>query len=152
MKRLTSKDSRGRNTVFINGQEYHGEIADRLAAYEDTGLTPEEQDDFARQACKIRMAAGCNTLDDCEKIVAENRLIVLPCGSDITIEYLGLQYKGDHWNPPLLTTFADDPTTRGGRRIHMFDQQEVEAAIAAQKRGAECGEGNAEEEKAGAVL
>lgn len=133
MKRLTFKDGRGRNTIFINGQECHGEIADRLAAYENTGLTPEELDDFARQACKIRMAAGCSTLDDCLKIVNEDRLIVLPCGPDITIEYLGLQYKGDHWNPPLLTTFADDPTTRGGSRIHLFDQQEVAAALAAQK-------------------
>lgn len=129
MNRLTFKDSRGRNTILINGQEHHGQIADRLAAYENTGLTPEELDVFARQACKIRMAAGCKTLDDCEKIVDEGRFIVLPCGSDITIEYYGLQYKGDHWNQPLLTAFADDPTTPSGSRIHLFDPQEVVEAI-----------------------
>lgn len=131
MKRLTFKDGNGRNTILVNGQEYHGPIADRLAAYENTGLTPEELDDFARQACMIRMAAGCKTLDDCARIVDECRLVVLPCGSDITIEYYGLQYKGDHWNQPLLTAFADDPTTPSGKRVHLFDTMEVAEAIKA---------------------
>ena len=35
MGRLTYKDGRGRNALLINGQEHHGPIADRLAAYED---------------------------------------------------------------------------------------------------------------------
>lgn len=60
---------------------------EKLAAYEDCGLTPEELDDFARQACEIRMAAGCKTLDDCWKMVAEGRLMILPCKVEDTVFY-----------------------------------------------------------------
>lgn len=80
MKRLTFKDGRGCNTLMINGQEYHGPIADRLAAYEDTGLEPEELDAMQhvmdiftakdeKQAKRLFELAGAE---------AEDRLIVLP--------------------------------------------------------------------------
>ena len=55
------------------------DILKKLAAYEDIGLSPEELDDFARQACEIRMAAGCKTLEDCHRLFKEGRLIILPC-------------------------------------------------------------------------
>ena len=42
MKRLTFKDGKGRNTLLVNGQEYHGPIADRLAAYEDIEIEPND--------------------------------------------------------------------------------------------------------------
>lgn len=54
------------------------ELRAHLAAYEDTGLEPEELDDFARQACIIRQIAGCKTLADCYKLAEEGRLIVRP--------------------------------------------------------------------------
>ena len=57
----------------------HDVLLHRLAAYEDTGLTPEELDDFARQASAIRMAVGCKTFEDCYELASEGRLIVLPC-------------------------------------------------------------------------
>lgn len=52
---------------------------DRLGEYEDTRLKPEQLDDFARQASEIRMASGCKTLEDCRKLVKEDRIVVLPC-------------------------------------------------------------------------
>ncbi|MBQ9269701.1 MAG: hypothetical protein IJ206_09325 [Oscillospiraceae bacterium] len=55
------------------------EAVRRLAAYENTGLEPEELDDFARQACNIRMIVGCKTLAECYKLVEDGRLIILPC-------------------------------------------------------------------------
>ena len=47
MQRLTFKDGRGRNTILVNGQEYHGPVADRLAAYEETGMKPNDMFLFA---------------------------------------------------------------------------------------------------------
>lgn len=77
MKRLTIRNSDG--SVSQPTDLKWADALERLAAYEDCGLTPEELDDFARQACEIRMAAGCKTLDDCWKMVAEGRLLILPC-------------------------------------------------------------------------
>lgn len=55
------------------------ELRARLSAYEEVGLSPEEIDDFARQTSKIRMAAGCSTLDDSYNLAKSGRLVVLPC-------------------------------------------------------------------------
>lgn len=54
------------------------ELRARLSAYEEIGLSPEEIDVFARQTSKIRMAAGCATLDDCYNLAKSGRLLVLP--------------------------------------------------------------------------
>lgn len=52
-----------------------------------------------------------------------------PCGDDVTLEYNGLLYKGDHWNPPTLTAFAADPSARYGRRLHWFGIEDAEKAL-----------------------
>lgn len=164
MKRLTFKDSRGRNTLLISGQEYHGPIADRLAAYEETGMEPNEVSVFAldpeafakivqiiihhplslrdiadtseRLAPLLTVMGPMCVLNIRRWAVAhgEGRLIVLPCmGDDVTIERGGLSYKGDHWNLPELTAFAEDPTTRTGKRVALFNMREVKAALEAQE-------------------
>lgn len=108
----------------------------RLAAYEDTGLEPEEV-----EACKVALMGKSLTeikeiegisverMKDLAKAEAEGRLLVLPCGDDVTLEYNGLLYKGDHWNPPTLTAFASDPSTRSGLRVHCFGIEEAEKAL-----------------------
>lgn len=108
----------------------------RLAAYEDTGLEPEEA-----EACKVALMGkslaeikeiegiSVERMKDLAKAKAEGRLLVLPCGDDVTLECNSLLYKGDHWNQPTLTAFAADPSTRSGLRVHCFGIEEAEAAL-----------------------
>lgn len=63
MKRLTFKDSRGRNTLLINGQEYHGPIADRLHAYEETGYEPCGVHDLSDRCAKMALERGQRQLE-----------------------------------------------------------------------------------------
>ena len=56
MERLTYFDG-GKWRLKIGDTEYSGEAVDRLAAYEDTGLEPEEifsAVDMAKIACALR--------------------------------------------------------------------------------------------------
>lgn len=56
MKRLTYFDG-GKWRLKIGDMEYSGKAVDRLAAYEDTGLEPEEVADFDR-LIKLYLEAG----------------------------------------------------------------------------------------------
>lgn len=126
------------------------ELRARLAQYEATGLEPEEiqdavnlfngyTDDLPKEIKKWAERGAwhvrkCDELSKklrrFEQAEAEGRLVVLPCkGDDVTIERGGLIYKGDHWNPPELTAFAEDPTTRTGKRVALFNAREVMAAL-----------------------
>ena len=110
------------------------ELRARLAAYEDTGLEPDEIKrsdallrgfiDLSRRHARPLTWIGRVMIAD-----REGRLLVLPCGDDVTLEYNGLLYKGDHWNPPTLTAFAADPSTRSGLRVHCFGIEEAEKAL-----------------------
>ena len=68
-----------------------------------------------------------------EKQAQEKPLTVLPCGDDVTLECNSLLYKGDHWNPPTLTAFASDPSTRSGLRVHCFGIEDAEKALEGMK-------------------
>lgn len=112
------------------------EIAERLAAYEDTGLEPEQCAKYAQAEKEERYivlkeprSAGVHRLEEIARADIEGRLVVLPCGDDVTLECNSLLYKGDHWNPPTLTAFAADPSTRSGLRVHCFGIEEAEAAL-----------------------
>jgi len=80
MARMTHKDSKG---WYINDQgvaydeRRRGEEVDRLAAYEDTGLTPKEIRELS--FAKKRM----------DRLENDGRLVVLPCKpSDVTVYQL----------------------------------------------------------------
>lgn len=112
------------------------ELRARLAAYEDTGLEPEQCAKYAQAEKEGRYillkdpgTAGVHSLEEIARADIEGRLLVLPCGDDVTLEYNGLLYKGDHWNPPTLTAFASDPSTRSGLRVHCFGIEEAEKAL-----------------------
>lgn len=110
------------------------EIIDRLAAYEDTGLEPEEikRSDALLRGFIDLSRRHARTLPWIEKVMIadrEGRLLMLPCGDDVTLEYNGLLYKGDHWNPPPLTAFASDPSTRSDLRVHCFGIEDAEKAL-----------------------
>lgn len=77
MNRLTIRNSDG--SVSQPTELRWAEALEKLAAYEDMGLTPEELDNLCRQMSEIRTSLGFKTLDDVYELVSEGRLVALPC-------------------------------------------------------------------------
>lgn len=76
----------------FNGVQYQNKIADRLAAYEDTGLEPEEIEAakaalMGKSLAEIKELNGVSVeqMIELTKAEAEGRLVVLPCkvGDDV---------------------------------------------------------------------
>ena len=87
-------------------------LCNRLAAYEDTGMEPENMAhwmDYFRAEC-------------------EGRLVVLPCGTDVNLVRDGHTYKADHWNH-TLTAFRDAPENKAGMQVALFSIKEAEEAL-----------------------
>lgn len=93
MKRLTYFDG-GKWRLKIGNTGYSGEAVDRLAAYEGTGLEPEEilsAVDMAKIACALHELNAYKELGsiDCLRKLAqadrEGRCVVLPAKPDQTI-------------------------------------------------------------------
>ena len=83
------------------------ELAARLAAYEETGLEPEE-------------------LAQAEK---KGRLVVLPRLHGKKLLRDGLEFEPNHWNI-TLTAFAHNQPTKSGKRVGLFSICEAaEAAL-----------------------
>lgn len=77
MKRLTYYES-GLARYNLGRTQYQNEIADRLAAYEDTGLEPEEIAHYASAKETVGDDLDLMRLVDLLKADAEGRLLVLP--------------------------------------------------------------------------
>jgi hypothetical protein len=114
------------------------QMADRLAAYEDTGLTPKEVTalgelfDYALKESKtlteqLTLLKHIRKLAEADK---DGRVLILPCKgySDIEIVRNGISYKPDHWNIHL-TAFAHGQNTPSGIKVGLFDIGEVELAL-----------------------
>lgn len=104
-------------------------LKERLAAYEDTGLEPEE----------IKNALDVNdiipeinvTVDRIRELIQaeqDGRLVVLPCGTDAKLIRDGYTFKADHWSH-LLTAFRDAPENKSGKQIGLFSMPEAEEAL-----------------------
>lgn len=162
MKRLTFKDGRGRNTILINGQERHGEIADRLAAYENTDLAPEEIGRVLEtlqtvQKNKKEMFEALRKYLDAE---AAGRLLILPTGIQIGKRVFhpvnGKLMRTTPTEEPRGDRITQIKVNRGGIHIkcwwgyfHYSDigktvfltREAAEAELEKQKGGRGCGEG-----------
>ena len=85
MERLTYfKDGYWR--VNFSGVQYQADFVDRLAAYEDTGLTPERCAEFARADAEGRYIVmrdaeqeGVARLREIAQADKDGRVVVLPC-------------------------------------------------------------------------
>ena len=85
MERLTYfKDGYWR--VNFSGVQYQADFVDRLAAYEDTGLTPERCAEFARADAEGRYIVmrdaeqeGVARLRELAKADKDGRVVVMPC-------------------------------------------------------------------------
>ena len=88
MERLTYFDG-GKWRLKIGDTEYSGDAVDRLAAYEETGLEPEQirtvLDDAAREFAEYDAMAPKERLRELAQADREGRCVVLPAKPDQTI-------------------------------------------------------------------
>ena len=106
-----------------------------LAAYEDTGLTPEEIKELQkREKIFYDVAKRYTDLGEYYHLLElasaeqDGRLVVLPCGEDAELKRNGHTFKADHWNH-YLTAFRDAPETKSGKQVALFSIEEAEAAL-----------------------
>lgn len=93
MERLTYfKDGYWR--VNFSGVQYQADFVDRLAAYEDTGLTPERCAEFARADAEGRYIVmrdaeqeGVARIRELAKADKDGRVVVLPCKVGDTVYF-----------------------------------------------------------------
>lgn len=79
MERLTFRDKEGKaHWNFRGGGEFYFERLDRLAAYEDTGLTP-KQIKLALDTLTLFDKIGVDRGKEITDAEADGRLVVLPC-------------------------------------------------------------------------
>ena len=113
----------------------------RLAAYEDTGLEPEEilsAVDMAKIACALHELNAYKDLGPIDHLRTllqaeqDGRLVVLPCREDAELERDGHTFIADHWNHSL-TAFRDAPETNSGKQVALFSIVEAEEAISAKE-------------------
>lgn len=97
--------------------------------YVEYGMTPEDAATIGRFREHIFSVWSYAHMAEIAKAESEGRLIVLPCGDEVELEYKGLTYKADHWNPPMLTAFANCPTSPSGEKVHLFSPEEAKAAL-----------------------
>lgn len=60
----------------------------------------------------------------------DGRCVVLPCKEGDKIRRDGIEFTADHWNL-ILTAFAEDKSTKSGKRVGLFGAKEAEAALKA---------------------
>ena len=58
----------------------------------------------------------------------DRRCVVLPCKEGGKLRRDGTEFTADHWNL-ILTAFADDKSTKSGKRVGLFGAKETEAAL-----------------------
>ena len=117
------------------------QVWERLKAYEDTGLTPEEIKAPFMEDTMINLAAQALGVEPSrlrELAVADKdwRVVVLPCRGDADIVLMrnGVAFKPDHWNI-YLTTFAENQPTPSGKKVALFDLREVRELMEGKKDG-----------------
>ena len=157
MERLERLTSRNEDCVSVNGHGlYHltmtevVQMADRLAAYEDTGLTPEEVSELIKDWSDLCTVVGeCGGIDMIREICnadKEKRLVVLPfrvgakvytifCGE--VVEKTAIEFRVNGFSKPgvsaVLATDTLAPTITPLRfaigRTVFLTREEAEKAL-----------------------
>ncbi|MFQ8838203.1 MAG: hypothetical protein ACLR8L_10095 [Oscillospiraceae bacterium] len=130
MERLTYfKDGHWR--LDFGGVQYQADFVDRLAAYENSSLSPtgaakaaEIEEELSEYGYSIERMVELMCADK------EGRVVVLPCRGDADIELMrnGVAFKPDHWNIHL-TTFAENQPTPSGKKVALLDLREVQESM-----------------------
>lgn len=122
---------------------YRQTCVERLAVYEDTGLTPESV-----EALKLSMIGKAiseitefeglpiERLKELARADKEGRVVLLPFSDsvDVEIKRNGIAYKSDHWNI-TLSAFAYNQPTPSGMKVGLFSGEEAEKALEEKKDG-----------------
>ena len=139
MERLSDAAIEIINELHTERLDYYSEYiplidaANRLSAYEDTGLEPEDLKKAFNETAILKLAAQAlsTTPDHLRELVKaeqDGRLVVLPCGTDVELVRDGYVFKADHWNH-TLTAFRDEPKNKSGKQVALFSTKEAEAAL-----------------------
>lgn len=129
MERLTYfKDGYWR--VNFSGVQYQADFVDRLAAYEDTGMTPEQVEN-AKTIIESAFAEDTSKAERIRKLLSadkEGRVVVLPCKVGDTVWIVGTVRK--LYSAKVRTFFCGHPSAvRGdddGGHIHMIRTTECD--------------------------
>lgn len=88
MERLTERWGEGKLDVWVKDHDYVS-AAHRLAAYEDTGLKPEEVSALIKDLSDLRTTIGeCGGIDRLRGLAEadkDGRVVVLPCREGSTV-------------------------------------------------------------------
>lgn len=137
MERLTYRDKDGFPMMKKRGGFKQGGV-ERLAAYEDTGLTPE----LVRETAELAIWVHDNGLEKIKEWIKadkDGRLVVLPCKVGDTVYRL---FVGNPDNPVIATlkinTVAEAVKLIGKMGMHKYigtflTREEAEAALEAMK-------------------
>ena len=123
------------NPCLYNGMCSQRQTWERLKAYEDAGLEPEEIADFMKrweravEIAGLCKKGGIDQLLELKKAEQDGRLLVLPCGTDVELVRDGYVFKADQWNH-TLTAFRDAPENKSGKQVALLSIHEAEAALA----------------------
>ena len=138
MERLTYfKDGYWR--VNFSGVQYQADFVDRLAAYEDTGLTPERCAEFARADAEGRYIVmrdaeqeGVARLRELAEADKDGRLVVLPCKPGDTVYTISWRLSGRHEiEERVFSLTYFDPAKYG--KDYFLSLEEAEKALEAMK-------------------
>lgn len=122
------------NPCPYNGMCSQRQTWERLKAYEDTGLEPEEIADaviaaklMARSKIVSCFGVDADHVRDLVEAEQDGRLVVLPCGTDVELVREGHAFNADHWNH-TLTAFRDAPENKSGKKVALFSIKEAALA------------------------
>ena len=138
MNRLTHLDHLG---WYLGKEGEHpalrqrGTAVDCLAAYEDTGYTPEDFDWLCREMSAIRKALGVATYEQLRDMVQDGRLLVLPCAIGSTVYIIGHKYRAG-WDECWINPgkFRPSDLEKIGERVFLT-YEDAEAKILAMNKG-----------------
>lgn len=109
MNRVTNRDEHGR--AWVNQGWTHSGVFNRLAAYEDTGLEPEEIKNSLTDAVDLaKVAMALRKLRNYEDAERTGRLVVLPCKVGDTV-YICSDVRGIR-SEKVRTFFIGHPSYR----------------------------------------
>ena len=112
-------------------------VCERLAAYEDTGLTPAEVSAMAKDWSNLRTIVGdCGGIDRLRELAEadkDGRVVVLPCKVGDTVYMISWRLNGRHEiEERVFSLTYFDPAKYG--KDYFLSREEAEKALEAMKK------------------
>lgn len=138
MERLTYRDAKGEAWYSDKGTEadrlhFIADIEDIMGDEYNLSLLIELVTAYKEGRYIIMRYAeqkGVARLLELSEADRDGRCVVLPCKEGDKLRRDGIEFTADHWNL-ILTAFAEDKSTKSGKRVGLFGAKEAEAALKA---------------------